>query len=77
MYVYNKGNLYIFDYELNLQELPILLGELHKLTINAERDVYFLSVQGFIRGFNHRKRVCYTPASVPIHPLLHLPLNDS
>ncbi len=56
-------------------ELPIFVGEIHKLALNLSGDIYYISIEGFIRGFNNKNKQCYTPSPVPIHPLLQKPIN--
>ena len=64
------GNLYIFGLKLNLLDLPYNLGDIHRITINREGDIYFLSPKGLIKGFNYIKKSCYTPVPVSLQGLL-------
>lgn len=54
MYILLNGNLYIFDHLLNIVDLPIRVGDVHRLAINHHSDVFYISTKGIIRGFNHR-----------------------
>lgn len=66
----NGGNLYCLGLQLELLELPHSLGEVHRISVNAAGDVYYLSPKGLIRGFNLSQRNCLTLVPVPLQRLL-------
>ena len=70
IYILNSGNLYIFGLGLNLIDLPYNLGPTHRIAVNEEADVYFVSTKGLVKGFNHRSQICYTPIPVTLQSLM-------
>ena len=64
------GNLYIFGLKLNLTDLPYNLGDIHRIAINRQGDIYYVSTKGLIKGFNCIKKACYTPVPVSLQSLL-------
>jgi hypothetical protein len=76
IYILNVGNLFIFDFGLNMTELPYSIGDIHRIVMNDAGDIYYISTKGLIRGFNHVKAQCFTPASLPIQILLENIKND-
>ncbi len=70
IYILNMNNLYIVGPTLNLIELPYNLGEVHKITVNKQGDIYYISTKGLIKGFNHQTKSCYTPVPVALQSLL-------
>ena len=70
MYFLNLGNLYIFGMSLNLLDLPNNLGEIHKVAINPQGDLYYITPKGLVKGFNHLDKTCYTPVPVTLQSLI-------
>ena len=64
------GNLYIFDFKFNFVDLPHNLGDIHKIVVNSQADVYYVSTKGLIRGFNYVHKTCYTPVPVYLQSLI-------
>jgi len=70
MYFLNLGNLYVFGLNLNLLDLPYNLGDIHKIVLNTQGDIYYISPKGLIKGFNHQEKTCYTPIPVTLQSLI-------
>ena len=70
IYFLNLGNLYVFGLNLNLLDLPYNLGDIHKIVLNTQGDIYYISPKGLIKGFNHQEKTCYTPIPVTLQSLI-------
>ena len=70
IWVLSGGTLYCLGPQLELVDLPQCVGEVHRLNINSAGDIYYLSPQGLIRGFNLSSRKCLTVVPVPLQGLL-------
>ena len=53
--VYSE-RLLVFNKELDLICLPVLIGEISLWTANNEGTIFYLQTNGIIRGFNYKKK---------------------
>lgn len=60
-----NDKLFVFDFNLKLIELPCFLGNISHFTANNSGTVYYMTTNGFIRGFNYIKHesICETSAA--------------
>ena len=70
IYLLNMGNLYSFDLEFKMVDLPYQIGDVHRIVVSRNSDIYMVSTKGLVKGFNPVDKRCFTPVPINLHSLI-------